>query len=221
MGDRLVRWFYGLPNIAGIGLALVGVGLFLGGVISGWLVPFIVAGLYALGAIVTPRPRGIGAGLAAGDDIDPAAIERELKRIVSRAQRRLPGELAAKVVAIQTTILDILPRINASSIDRRDLFALQRTVADYLPNTLDNYLTLPRAYADSRTIADGKTPRALLGEQLDLIEQKMQEISEAVAKDDVTKLLAQGRFLEERFGTSNELVLPAPGPAGPERERSG
>jgi hypothetical protein len=215
MGDRLVRWFYGLPNIVGIVLALVGIGLYLAGVISGWLVPLIVVGLYLLASFAVPRPRAIGSGLAANADFDPAGIERELKRLVSASQSRLPDDLAAKVVAIQTTILDILPRISGSSVDRRDLFALQRTVADYLPNTLNNYLTLPRAYADTRTVSDGKTAKQLLGEQLDLIEEKMQEISEAVAKDDVSKLLAQGRFLEERFGQSSDLVLPADAPAAP------
>jgi hypothetical protein len=225
MGDRLVRWFYGLPNIVGIVLALVGIGLYLAGAISGWLVPLIVVGLYLLAAFAVPRPRAIGGGLTADADFDPAGVERELKRIVAQTQSRLPDDLAKKVVAIQSTILDILPRIDASSVDRRDLFALQRTVGDYLPNTLNNYLTLPRAYADTRTVSDGKTPKQLLGEQLDLIEEKMQEISEAVAKDDVSKLLAQGRFLEERFGQSSDLVLPAqssppPPPAPTEKKAS-
>jgi hypothetical protein len=209
MGDRILRWFYGLPNIVGTVLALVGLALFLGGVINGWLVPLIVLGLYALGAVVTPRPRAIGGGLTgSGGELDSRQIESELKRIVSQAEQRLPNELAAKVAAIQGTILDLLPRINASSIDRRDLFALERTVAEYLPQTLNNYLTLPRVYADSHAVAGGKTPRKLLAGQLDLIEEKMQAISEAVAKDDVDKLLAQGRFLEERFGKNTELALP-------------
>jgi len=37
------------------------------------------------------------------------------------------------------------------------------------------------------------------------------QCSDAVAKDDVDKLLAQGRFLEGRFGTSDELKLPSTG----------
>jgi hypothetical protein len=112
-------------------------------------------------------------------------------------------------VSIQSTILDILPKLPNTTIDRQDLFALERTVSDYLPTTLDNYLTLPRAYASSHVVANGKTAEQLLGEQLDLIDQKMKEISDAVAKDDVGKLLAQGRFLEERFGRNSDLALPA------------
>jgi hypothetical protein len=209
MGDRLIRWFYGVPNIVGIVLALVGVGLYLGGVIHGFLVPLIVVGLYVLGAVLTPKPKGIGGLSTLGGDLDPGLIRSALNRIVEESQKRLPDELAAKVVAIQATILDILPKLDGTTIDRQDLFALERTVSDYLPNTLDNYLTLPRAYANSHVIANGKTAEQLLGEQLDLIDQKMKEISDAVAKDDVGKLLAQGRFLEERFGRSTDLALPA------------
>jgi len=207
--ERVVRWFYGAPNLVGIVLALCGLVLFIGGVIHGWLVPPIVVGLYLVGAVATPRPRGIG-DFAVGGDLDPDRVKKALAEIVDTAQKRLPDELASKVVAIQATILDLLPKLKASSIDRQDLFAVERTVSAYLPQTLDNYLTLPRSYADSRTVSGGKTARQLLAEQLDLIGQKMQEVSEAVAKDDVAKLLAQGRFLEERFGRNKELELPAP-----------
>jgi hypothetical protein len=34
-----------VPNIVGIALALAGLGLYIGGVIEGWLVPLIVVGL--------------------------------------------------------------------------------------------------------------------------------------------------------------------------------
>jgi hypothetical protein len=210
MRDRLVRWFYGAPNLVGIVLALIGLGLYIGGAISGFLVPLIVVGLYLIGAVVTPKPHGIGGLSATSGDLDANELQAALAKIVAQSQKRLPDGLSTKVVAIQTTILDILPKVNASTIDRRDLFALERTVTDYLPQTLDNYLTLPRAYASTHTVENGKTPEQLLADQLDLIEEKMQEISDAVAKDDVAKLLAQGRFLEDRFGQNTELALPAP-----------
>lgn len=207
MRERLLRWLYGMPNIVGSVLALGGIGLFLGGVISGALVVPIVVGLYAIGAVATPRPRGLG-GFTLSGDLDPDQIRGALDRIQAESAKQLPPELAAKVAEIRQTILEVLPKVSSSGVDRRDLFALERTVSDYLPRTIDNYATLPRAYADKHQVQDGKTPRQLLAEQLELIEDKMREISDAVAKDDVDKLLAQGRFLEERFGKSDELALP-------------
>jgi hypothetical protein len=209
MGNRLVRWFYGFPNMVGILLALVGLGLYIGGVIKGPLVPLIIVGLYLLGAILTPKPKGIAGVSTLSGHPNADQMRAALSGLVGESQKRLPNELAAKVVAIQATILEILPKLDSTTIDRQDLFALERTVSDYLPNTLDNYLTLPRAYAHTHIVANGKTPEQLLGDQLDLIGQKMKEISDAVAEDDVGKLLAQGRFLEERFGRNTDLALPA------------
>ena len=82
-------------------------------------------------------------------------------------------------------------------------------MSEYLPQTIDNYLTLPRAYANSHVVSNGKTAGQLLGDQLDLIDEKMKEIADAIARDDVGKLLAQGRFLEERFGRNTELASAA------------
>jgi hypothetical protein len=215
MGDRLLRWFYGIPNMVGIVLALVGLGLYIGGAIGGFLVPLIVIGLYLLGAVVTPKPKGIGGLSTLSGDLDPGQIRSQLNQIAAESQKRLPAELAAKVVSIEATILDILPKLDASTIDRQDLFALERTASAYLPQTLDNYLTLPRAYAKSHVVANGKTAEQLLAGQLDLIDEKMEAISDAVAKDDVGKLLAQGRFLEDRFGRNTDLALPAAGADAP------
>ena len=90
MGDRLIRWFYGIPNMVGIVLALVGLGLYIGGAISGFLVPLIVIGLYLLGAIVTPKPKGIGGLKTLDGDVDPGQIKSALNRIVAESQKRLP-----------------------------------------------------------------------------------------------------------------------------------
>ena len=205
MSDRAVRWFYGLPNLVGSVFALVGLGLYIGGVIHGPLVLPIIVALYVLGAVFTPRPKPLSAVTGVDGSLDANRLRSALEKLQRQADERLPPDLAAKVGAISQTILDILPLASRSSIDRQDLFALERTVTDYLPSTINAYVTLPRAYANTRALDGGKTAKDLLGEQLDLIEDKMQEIQEAVARDDVNKLLTQGRFLEDRFGHSHEL----------------
>jgi hypothetical protein len=192
--------------MVGIALALIGLGIFIAHVISGILVVPIVIGLYAIGALATPRPRALSV-VDAGGQLDAGRLKKALDQIAEQSRKRLPDELAAKVDAIRTTILDLLPNLKTTSIPRDDLFAIERTVSDYLPTTLDTYLTLPRAYAKTKIVKDGKTAEQLLAVQLDLIDEKMQEISDAVAKDDVGKMLAQGRFLEERFSRSSELAI--------------
>ena len=207
MSDRVVRWFYGLPNMVGLAFSLAGVALYIGGVLHGLLVIPIVAGLYALGSLVTPRPKGLTGLVSPDGSLDAGRLRSSLERLVRESGKRLPPDLTAKVEHISQTILEILPNVKASTIDRQDLFALERTVSDYLPKTIDAYLTLPRAYANSRVVQDGKTAKDLLGDQLDLIDEKMQAIGDAISKDDLNKLLAQGRFLEDRFGTNDALSI--------------
>jgi len=52
-----------------------------------------------------------------------------------------------------------------------------------------------------------KTPTAVLLDQLNLLDSKMQEISDDIARSDSDRLLANGRFLREKFGRS-ELQAP-------------
>ncbi len=206
--DFLARWFYGAPNLVGAVLAIGVVGLFLGGLIAGPLVPALAAGAYLVGAIGTPRPRGLrGHGYQGG--LDGIAVRDELAGLERQATRRLPERLAVKVQSIATTIREMLPLLETTSVPRDQLFAIDRTVSDYLPTALDNFLRLPRTYATTHVVVDGKTPADLLGEQLDLIDEKMREISAALAKDDVGKLLAQGRFLEDRFGRHEQITVPS------------
>lgn len=206
MKERALRWFYGAPHLVGMVLAIAGVALYIAGVISGALVVPIVVALYLIGALVTPRPKGLSIN-GGGSQLDAGRLKKALDQIVEQSRRRLPAGLLAKVEAIRATIVDMLPRLESTAISRDDLFAIDRTVTDYLPTTLNAYLKLPRAYANNRVVRDGKTASGLLAEQLDLIDVKMQEVSEAVARDDVGKLLAQGRFLEERFRRNDELAI--------------
>ena len=206
------RWFYGAPNMVGAGLAAGVLAVFIGGLISGPLVPVLVVGAYVLGAVATPRPKPL---LRAGgaDGLDDDALLKALGELSGEAHKRLPEDLASKVDAIQTTITEMLPLVNGASVGRDELFAIERTVTDYLPTTVNAYLRLPRRYADSKPIQDGKTAHDMLGEQLDLIDSKMRDISDALSRDDAARLLAQSRFLEDRFGKHDDLALPPPDPA--------
>jgi len=117
----------------------------------------------------------------------------------------------AKVQSIQQVILGILPRSGALPPGSPELFVVQRTATDYLPTALESYLNLPRAYATLHQVQDGKTPRQVLLDQLTLLESKMGEVADDVHRNDTDRLLANGRFLEERFGRS-ALSLEGPAP---------
>lgn len=70
---------------------------------------------------------------------------------------------------------------------------------EYLPTALRNYFSLPAQFANFYPLRNGKTARQLLGEQLDILDREMKAIVADYAVNDMQKLLAHGRFLEQKF----------------------
>jgi hypothetical protein len=195
MRRRLVLYLYSGKNILGCFLALLGVVLHLIGLERFWWL--VVIGLYLIGALLVPSPTRTP---ELHREFDAADVEKTLKQVLTRVMGRVPDDIFGKIQAIENAIQLILPRVGEFGPGSKDLFILQRTATDYLPDALESYLRLPRAYATVHPIREGKTARQLLADQLDLLLSQMNEIAIAVNKHDADKLLAHGRFLEERFG---------------------
>jgi hypothetical protein len=200
------RWqvyLYSRKNIVGSLLALLGLGLFFLNLI-GPVWPAVVIGMYLVGALVTPGDKQwnlIGAET-------PSDLAGALSHQVGAIRGKVPDDVYQKVVSIQQTILGILPKIDRLGPGSQDAFVVQKTVSDYLPSTLQAYLNLPRAYAAVHRFSDGRTAAQVLIDQLTLLDKKLDEVADAVNKNDADALLANGRFLEDRFGGS-ALNLPS------------
>lgn len=207
--ERLLRYLGSTKNIVGCLLALVGLGLHFAGLLGG-LWPLVVVALYLIGALVAPAPRPFELKV---DQFDPDRIRRALDGSRDMAQGRLPVDVQNLVADIRQKILDLLPHTADLPGGAQDLYVLQRTAHDYLPTTLRMYLALPPDYATSHVVQDGKTPLQVLRDQLALLDGQMEEITDAVNQRDSDRLLAQGRFLEDRFGQrTGGLALPGPDP---------
>lgn len=205
---RARRYLGSRKNIAGCFLALVGLALYFFGVI-GAIWPFVVVALYAIGAILAPAaPRYDLAGT-----FDPDEIRAGVGRVQRMAQGKLPLEAMTKVQAILTSITDLLPVAGTFPAGSQDLFVIQRMATDYLPATLQPYLALPPDYARTRPLASGRTALQELLEQLEVLDSKMDEITDAVHQQDRDRLLANGRFLEERFGGRDGGLKLPPAPS--------
>lgn len=195
---RVTRYLGSTKNIAGSALGAGGLVLFFTGVIGPPLWPLVVAGLYAIGALAAPPGRA--AELLRGG-FDPDQVRESLAKLQKEIRGRVPDDIAAKVQRIATSVESILPKAGRLSGGSQHLFVLERTATDYLPTTVHSYLDLPRQYADTHPIQDGKTAHQVVSDQLDLLASQMDEVVDAANRGDVDRLLAQGRFLAERFGT--------------------
>jgi hypothetical protein len=204
MQQRILKYLYSTKNIVGSLLAVVGLVLFFAGIV-GALWPVVVVGLYAIGVLVTPGTATID--LRSG--FDPDDVRKALDHEVHAVSGRVPADVLAKVQNIQQIILGILPRSGALPPGSPELFVVERTATDYVPTALESYLNLPRAYATLHPVQGGKTAKQVLLDQLSLLESKMAEVAEDVHRNDTDRLLANGRFLEERFGRS-ALSLDSP-----------
>jgi len=158
--------------------------------------PLVVVGLYAVGALLGPRPRP----RTAKSTFDPQQIRRSLDHAYQMTHGRLPADAQSKVARIRQEVLALLPHAAEFPPGSADLYVLQRMALDYLPTTIEAYLALPPSYAAERVIQEGKTPLQVMKDQLDVLDAKMDEIAEAVHQRDSDRLLANGIFLDDRFG---------------------
>ena len=205
--NPVLRYLYSAKNIVGSALAILGLLLFFTGVITSFFWPFVVVGMYGIGALLAPGPPKVA---LSGTSFDPDSIRRSLQRTLNIASGKLAPALQSTLQEIADTIMGILPHYADFPPGSPDLFVVGRTATDYLPAALQAYLSLPRAYATLHKMPNGKTADEVLGDQLTLLAGKMDEVADAVHKKDSDALLANGRFLEEKFGAS-PLALPQTG----------
>jgi ABC-type nickel/cobalt efflux system permease component RcnA len=114
--------------------------------------------------------------------------------------RELPIDVQVKVEQIRRKVEVLLSLADRFPPFSQDLYLVRQTATDYLPRTIDAYLALPKHVAERPLSAEGKTPHQELKSQLDLLDAKLDEIAQDMQRQDMDRLLANRRFLEERFG---------------------
>jgi hypothetical protein len=201
---RLEPFLYSRRNIVGSGLALGGLALYFTGLLAGPLGLPVVGALYAIGVLVVPAERGLALQLSAAQDT--GRIRAGLDDLLRSIRNRVALDIYARVVSIRDSILLTLPADSAVDAADPNVYLIQQTALTYLPQALAAYLAVPRAFAERRAVAGGRTPHDVLLEQLDLMASKMQEVADDLARHDSDRLLANGRFLAERFSASSLQV---------------
>jgi hypothetical protein len=112
----------------------------------------------------------------------------------------LPIDVQVKVEQIRRKVEVLLGFADRFPPFSQDLFLVRQTACVYLPLTSDAFLSLPKDAVDKPLTTEGKTPLQELKTQLDLLDAKLDEIAQALQRQDVDRLMANRRFLEERFG---------------------
>jgi hypothetical protein len=115
-------------------------------------------------------------------------------------QSELPIDIQVKVEQIRRKVDVLLGYADRFPPFSQDLYLVRQTATDYLPRTIDTYLSLPKPTAEKPLSASGKTAHEELKAQLDLLDSKLDDIAQDLERQDTDRLLANRRFLEQRFG---------------------
>lgn len=210
---RIEAYLYSRRNIVASLLALGGLGLFFGGVLTGPLWVPVVAGLYAIGVLLVPGEPQLDLRLDAA--ADASQVRAGLDRLQSSIRGRVADDIYASVASIRASIEATLATTPAGlGPADHNVYLIRQTALDYLPAALSAYLALPRSYAERRIVAGGRTPHDELRDQLRLMASKLQEVADNIAQHDSDRLFANGRFLADKFATSS-LSVDAPAVAVP------
>jgi hypothetical protein len=200
LGQRFQLFLYSANNIAGCVLAFGGLGLFFGGVIHAYWWA-IVAGLYGTGALGWPRSEL--ARTAEQAELSNEMMAEQVQNLIDRVAKGLPADALAVLRSIQSTLGELLPRLQALQdrgvISAKDGFTVLETVRRYLPDTLAAYLRLPKLYARTQSLSEGRTASQVLLEQLKVLDQSLKDVSHSAFTGDAEKLVTNGRFLQSRF----------------------
>lgn len=201
MGRTIGGFLRSRHNLAGCVLAAGGVGLHVAGLVAGLEFLPLAAGLYVLGAVVVPRKRH-QLDPYPEDETDAAGIHRALDQLLRSLAGRVPGEIFDKAASIRASILVTLDHGAGTSIADPNVFLIRQTALSYLPEALNEYLSLPRGYANQNLLGK-KSPHDVLVDQLNLMDEKMREVAETIVANDAERLEAHGRFLADKLGGSS------------------
>lgn len=223
--EALTHFLSSPANLTGLGLASLALLARLTGIIDAfWLL--IVAGSYGLGwqigQLAFPRNRNGLENRAAGisragrvaaerEDIDES-LNRVMRIVTENRGGMFDSALQRAITELCARIRSLIERMEASAgfISSEDAYSAKRIALDYLPGLIESFMAIPRDFAVKKALADGKTARELLHENLAVLQRKAAEMSDDLAAQDARSFLEHARFLRDQFGRQLS-VMPGPG----------
>ncbi len=176
---------------------------------AGFVLPWFVLGLIVwafFSAIRGPRRRRWSRTYWPPQTVPitrPSNPSQDQFRPPASARPELPIDVQVKVEQIRRKVEVLLGYASRFPPFSKDLYIVRQTASEYLPRTIDAFLALPAANGELVVAANGKSALQELKEQLDLLDRKLDEVADDLQRQDLDRLLANRRFLEERFGRTS------------------
>lgn len=192
-----MEWLWATHAIGAVALsgwewALIGLGAFTG-------LRWIGGGARYRHRLQAPEPPRMAPASPPKPIPAPARPKPTLPDMTRVGANRLPPSVQMKIAQIRRKVEAILQYSEEFPVGSEDLYLVERTMSDYLPQTLDAYLRLPPASHNQPVEPGGRTAWEELWSQLNLMERKLDDVAAELKRKNADQLLANGKFLEERF----------------------
>lgn len=201
--NSLMRYFFSTSNVCGSTAALVVLLLYLFGVIDhGWIL--LTLGAYIAGALpfaFKAPPAHMPEGLSTTESLEWLRVY---------VMPKLPTQAKTTLGDIIGCVDGLMPRLKKMEqdglVEASSRAMLKHTVTRLLPDAVEGYLRLPPAYANIKMLDGGKTAQELLSEQLNLLQKHVHSLEENIVSSDVNSMLANGRFLQDKFNSGISIT---------------
>ncbi|WP_410658790.1 hypothetical protein [Amycolatopsis sp. lyj-112] len=194
----MIRYLGSTKNLAGCVGGLIGLVLYVTGVVGG-LWPVVVAGLYAVFALLAPPER---VRLVPVDTVAEAGrLRTDLASLVDKVTaqaQRMPESSVDRVRRIAEVLDDLLARPERLSAEPDVRHAVVRLARTDLPLSVQTYLNLPWWFAAKRRATGEPGAADELVAQLDLLEIDAHRVAERFYAGDVNQQADHTRYLRDR-----------------------
>ncbi|WP_410603784.1 hypothetical protein [Amycolatopsis sp. lyj-90] len=194
----MTRYFGSTKNLAGCVGGLIGLVLYLTGVVGG-LWPVVVAGLYAVFALLAPpeRVRLVPVDAVAEAGQLRADLDSLVGKVTAQAQR-MPESSVDGVRGIVEVLDDMLSRTERLSANPDVQHSVTRLARTDLPLSVQTYLNLPWWFAAKRRASGEPSASEELLAQLELLETEAHRVAERFYAGDVHQQADHTRYLRDR-----------------------
>jgi len=174
-------------------------------IIIGLIMPIGMFGFLAavglaigIAAVLAVKPASSLGAVGPATDLPNGQMVQRFDSYLYRARRALPPAAQAEadsISAILPSLRQTLERVDNLDPNAQDA---RRLMSVHLPALLDRYVQVPVAYRSERD-GEGKTADERLVEALSASRAALGDISQTLARADLSALETQGRFITSRY----------------------
>jgi len=210
---RARRFLGSRGHVVGMLFAIAGIVMFSNGLVTGIVALALVPVMYATGYFLAERPRTRQmTQLEQRQATDAELVRDGLDGLLNQIRKQVPMDVYYRVRSIRDAIVFTLDNAGMMAVTDPNIHMVRRTATTYLPDALSTYLSLPRSYAESEPIQNGRTAYDVLMEQLSQMEQQTHRVARDLMARSSQDLVTHGRFISDRYATSN-INVPEAQPA--------